>query len=1239
MKLSLRRISAVIAKAQLLLWLSFGLCINAFALTAPGTILYNAAQLTYDDAQINLQIRSNSNTVSVSVGRQYLFAVDNTHQLNVEAGFVARFPHRIRNIGNTDDSYRFAFAGMDRDSFSTPQVILDINGNGAIDPNEPLIDSTPIVETEEALDVIVLARVSSTLPDGVKKEFNFSVESDAKKQSIAIINTVKVGRSGELTITLSSSPECSVRMFPGETISHVVSASKSGFREVQKAQYQLDGEIVEGLIYELPISENVQFVAFQDSGSATLPGTKVLKLDGLADNEWITASSVPETSSASARITHAGYLVAPGVLGIGATASFTVDTQVIDKFLDVGKVTRTAYIDADSNGLADVKSNFTCSTFTSLEAALPGAIVFVEPVSSLRDSGQAPDLFTDTDFTEALQFPLKRNESDSYTAFRDGIYLELLIENANHPKIQTNSAGQRHVVTTLSSELTGDSVQVIMLQTNTAGVFRSVAPITLSAYGRSDGGVCPAMEAGKPISPVYEETNPNCVLESRDNDRLLGLLGDGDSGIVVSSVAMVKRQSLIFDTHSRHPVAGALVQIMLADERLQNDQLAIDSISGAEFEFVTDFDGRFSLPRLAENTRYYLNVIPPLGYRFPSKVLPFSLDDFSIFGFAYGRNGIIQGDANSGIFTGAEINARRSLDIPLDLSDVGALLAVDKVAVQTVVDIGQSVSYLVTVQNSSDEDLEQVVVDDIVPFGFRYVDGTTRLANEPSADPVRAESGGLAFEVGTIAANESVVLSYSLRATAGALDGNGVNTAVATGFTSARQVTKSLPGRAKVRIQRSGVLSNKAALFGKVYVDQNCDGIQNNKEWPIGGVRLYLQDGTYAITDGDGQYSVYGLEPGLYVVKVDEYTVPEGLDLKLLTVEQAADPSSSFVNLTEGDWHKVDFAASCPKQNVQKLFDELKERNSSFDSGWYLQQAETFNTLDEQLTDNPQSRMSTADGDVSNGLLDGPQKDGVEGNSSSVQDRDDLANSVGATDAITEDSVVKLDAKEVVTTITSDQAKNGTWLWPTNGISLNGRFMAVVRAGVEPTLYVNGAAIPASNLGERILNRREKAQVVAWYGVELDAGENTVEIKGADSFGNQRVLASGVFKRPSSGTRIKLRSESSSIAADGGRTKLPVSIEILDDNGYRALGVYYITLESNDGSWAEPDIQDTEPGRQIRIENGFRTVHYLPSDTTGEVSLAARTGEFSDELTIFQVPEVRPLIVSGYVEAGAFSST
>jgi len=262
----------------------------------------------------------------------------------------------------------------------------------------------------------------------------------------------------------------------------------------------------------------------------------------------------------------------------------------------------------------------------------------------------------------------------------------------------------------------------VLLETGSPGLYRSVAPIEVSVDERSDGGTCPVFVNSENVTPRYDEINSTCVLQAADNDQLSGSFGDSDVGLIVAEVALVSRQSVVFDSETLNPVAGALVQI----RRANTDELETDSVTGVTFEFISDESGKFSLPRLDEDTAYYLQVSPPVGFSFPSDVPPFRLTDFQVHNFSYGRdgysetpNGRSSDSINSGLFVGASINAQEAIDIPLDPAETGGLLSLEKIATQSVVDIGQSVLYTVTVRNAAAEDLEEITVSDTLPFGYR----------------------------------------------------------------------------------------------------------------------------------------------------------------------------------------------------------------------------------------------------------------------------------------------------------------------------------------------------------------------------------------------------------------------------------------------------------------------------------------------------------------------------------------
>ena len=69
-----------------------------------------------------------------------------------------------------------------------------------------------------------------------------------------------------------------------------------------------------------------------------------------------------------------------------------------------------------------------------------------------------------------------------------------------------------------------------------------------------------------------------------------------------------------------------------------------------------------------------------------------------------------------------------------------------------------------------------------------------------------------------------------------------------------------------------GVFTDKGFILGKIFADCNANGVQDRGEPGVPAVRLFLEDGTYVITDGGGKFSFYGVSNRTHVVKVDRST-------------------------------------------------------------------------------------------------------------------------------------------------------------------------------------------------------------------------------------------------------------------------------------------------------------------------------------------------------------------------------
>ena len=1010
-------------------------------------------------------------------------------------------------------------------------------------------------------------------------------------------------------------------------------------------------------------------------------------------------------------------------------------------------------VDGDAKHTYDFVSNEVCTTLhsgTNLHGlgtpiAVDGAeLRFITPTFEIKKDKGSPRFNESDDWIDIPYYRLKNGEGtinnpdDVYNLTRDGVYVEV-----NSSSLNVDQDIAEYLVVELITGA-GDKIELYVLETGAnTGIFRSTRAVRMTEIKpERESGRCPNLLAKE--SEEYQESPHDDGYESYKQSILTpddysqfesacAIKGSPDGRIQVRVIAAEKKEVLsiaeaelgdtalidplgiVFDSVYNYPISGATVTIHNSD-----GSIALDPRIDEEYDpQVTGDDGRYQFPYLypkggGRSGLYYLNVVPPVTYTFPSSIPAITLTGNTgrtVNKHSYGQHGQ-DGVPNSGQFLLLPSSPDLVADIPIDPSIKG-LFALEKSASKSTVGVGSFLTYSIKIQNFSDSrnvggnfvhdtKLYNVWVHDRLPYGFRYVPGTAFFDDKKVENVKGAPAPNLSFKVSSDSNDNSLdnkphTLTYTVRVTAGALDSDGINTAHATSVSINSAKVRSNTTKVKVKIAQDGVLDTRGIVFGKVYADADCDGIQNGGEWPIGGVKLYLEDGTWVITDGNGQYSLYGLSPGAHVIKLDPITLPQGLSLKPLDNRHMGDAGSRLVDITNGELHRADFATSCPKGDVEYVLEQIQARNGGTND-FMLMNAKKYDPKNKDKkaeTNQPNSHVKARKrfGPTINrghsymvaryrekdkaAIALGKLPDSLEKEAFlyetgdfhtlrvgfSLNERDSDLNDLGEKlkdlnlDAVLVTTIYErlpafvlerlesplavgmmAPAAEVIKKVTRKEGKKGTWLWPKGNTSLDGRFMVVVRAGMDPTLMVNGEAVKKAQIGEQIKNKREKTQVIAWYGIELTPGENKLEVVAKDPFGNQRVLARKVFKRPASAVKMTMTPVVRTLPADGGRTYLPVTIKLLDKKGYPARGTHFITISATKGRWVERDIQNKTQGHQVRVVNGERTIHLRSSEFIGDIKLSASDGELKANDMITQVIALRPIIAVGLVDIGVHHS-
>ena len=137
--------------------------------------------------------------------------------------------------------------------------------------------------------------------------------------------------------------------------------------------------------------------------------------------------------------------------------------------------------------------------------------------------------------------------------------------------------------------------------------------------------------------------------------------------------------------------------------------------------------------------------------------------------------------------------------------------------------------------------------------------------------------------------------------------------------------------RYKVTVD-NGVFVQEACLIGKVYLDCNANGVQDSEdEFGIPGVRMYMEDGSFVVSDAQGKYSFCGITPQTHVIKVDPMTLPAGSELTVTSNRNAADAHSSFIDMKVGELHRVDFAEGRCAPAVRKQVESRRALGKVFE--------------------------------------------------------------------------------------------------------------------------------------------------------------------------------------------------------------------------------------------------------------------------------------------------------------------
>lgn len=449
------------------------------------------------------------------------------------------------------------------------------------------------------------------------------------------------------------------------------------------------------------------------------------------------------------------------------------------------------------------------------------------------------------------------------------------------------------------------------------------------------------------IQTVGNANNPaikhNCVLSVNSDSSIQASYQDQfDSLDLVRAGALFDPSSYVVNADTGEYINGIEVTLLDPNKTWQSDQ-PVDEQPYGRAEILSDEGGLFpntvttggSVSVVGSDSNVYTYTFPYGGFAFPVlnggeyivKIGESAYHDYPV------PTEMLLADIPQGPFNFDEEGSRSKvfnsgitfrMDVPLDPKDNSVLLT--KTANKSQAGVGELIGYNIKLQNTEIPGTN-IALKDTLPQGLRFAAGSASIDGVKVSDPVIGADGrDLTFTIDNIAPDEILNLRYVVRVGVNTIIGKATNTTwiedqediVGEGVLTSNTAT------ADVEINED-LFSEKSRLFGRVFIG-DCEG--NVEQEGIAGARIYLENGTYVVTDEDGLWHIEGQEPGTHVVQLDTETLPKYLDLVACDNYglHAGRDYSQFVDLEPGTMWRTDFVVKLKPPSKGEVIQRLSSR-------------------------------------------------------------------------------------------------------------------------------------------------------------------------------------------------------------------------------------------------------------------------------------------------------------------------
>lgn len=372
--------------------LAFALCLVSLASilgahwanatgTPAGTSISNQAVVTFKNSGGTDQPAVTSNVVTTTVAQAY--GVDvftaNTPQ-NVLPGTIVYYPITVTNTGNGQDNYDLTATGTE--GAWTRTIYLDSNGNGVVDPGEPIVASTGTINADQSKKFVVAVSVPGSASNGTTDTMTVTATGVAPapaSDTASVTDVTNVTTGAVITGSKAATPatiDPLAAAAASRTVTYTVNVTNTG------------GSGATAVVVEDTLPASPAGLLFAGAGTASSGTVEYYNSQTTAYEAYNAANLAKYTKI---RLTL-------GTLAVSASASLSFQA-VVPEGAAPGGLNNTAYLSA--TGLATVPTNTTTTTVQQTAAVALSAATGKSTVAggtvtyahTVTNSGNGEDVF------------------------------------------------------------------------------------------------------------------------------------------------------------------------------------------------------------------------------------------------------------------------------------------------------------------------------------------------------------------------------------------------------------------------------------------------------------------------------------------------------------------------------------------------------------------------------------------------------------------------------------------------------------------------------------------------------------------------------------------------------------------------------------------------------------------------------------------------------------------------------